>query len=167
MKRKNRPYFEQFSSIRVQYKLIVKFSNCRIKYLLVFYICNVFLSLMKKNYLCHLIIALFTLLLPVMAMACPKSADVAIDVEHIVTISQNCALPQDFDLSDTNDSNSEVQIRILRDEISAPIKTVLSSMYIEIHIFSKNIHPYFITSAQQKLIPFHHSSILFTGALRI
>ncbi len=122
---------------------------------------------MKKNNLCHLIIGLFALLLPVMAMACPKSTDAVIEVEHIVTISQNCALPQDFDLSDSNEGNSEVQIRILRDEISAPIKTGFSSIYIEIQLFSKNIHYQIITSAQQELIPFHHSSILFTGALRI
>ena len=126
-----------------------------------------FLSLMKKNNLCLLIFGLLIFLLPVLAMASSMPRNQVAKVEQIVTISQNCAIPQDFDQSNSTEGNAEVQIRILRDEISAPLKMVSSALYIEIHLFSKNIYRQIITSDQQELIPISRNSILFTGALRV
>ena len=122
---------------------------------------------MKEKNLYLLVIGMLILFCPALTMASQMPEHSVIKVEHITTISQDYSLQDDSGISDLNSGNSEVQIRILRHEISVPIKTTTSFRLIKINFFNKNTRNQTIAFVSQEIISKHHCSILFTGVFLI
>jgi len=100
-------------------------------------------------------------------MASQKKGGKALKVEQLSTISQDNSIKDDIEISDLLVGESEVQIKIVREEIAVPSKTLNCSKFINVHFFDKNIQNRISKPVIQKLIPNYHSSIIFMGMLLI
>ena len=112
-------------------------------------------------------IGIYILLCPALIIASQKQRGTATEIEQLSTISQDNSITGDIDISDLLVGESEVQIKIVREEIAVPSKTLNCSKFINVHFFNKNIQNQISKPVIQELIPNYHSSIIFMGVLLI
>lgn len=131
------------------------------------YFCNAFLKFMKENNLCCLIFGILILICPLLTIALQTSDSIMIKVESVSVITQDYSLSHDLQVLDLNSGSSEVQIRILREEITFPVKTVTSSKFLKVHFFLKKVQNKIFTPVSKELIATYRCSGLFTGVFLI
>ena len=122
---------------------------------------------MKEKNLYLLFIWIYILFCPALIIASQKQGVTATIVEQLSTFSQDNSIIGDIEIADLFVGNSEVQIRIVREEIAAPSKTLNCSKFINVHFFNKNIQNRISKPDIQGFIPNFHSSIIFMGMLLI
>jgi len=122
---------------------------------------------MKEKNLYFLIIGIFILLCPALIIASQKQGVTALKVEQLSTISQDNSITDDIEISNLFVGESEAQIKIVREEIAVPSKTLNCSKFINVHFFNKNIQNQISKPVFQEFIPNYHSSITFMGVLLI
>jgi len=150
-----------------EYKLIVKFQNKQKMHHSKAYFYAVFIFFMKEKNLYFLMIGIYILLCPALIIASQKQEGTALKVEQLSTISQDNSITDDIELSDLFVGNLEAQIKIVREEIVVPTKTLNCSKYINVQFFNKNIKNQLSNPVIQEFIPNYHSSIIFRGMLLI
>ena len=122
---------------------------------------------MKEKKLYFLIIGILILYCSALTFAMQKTDNSGAKVKQISTISQDISLFHDLEVSDLNTGNSEVQIKILQQEITIAFKTLNSSKFVNIYFFNKYIKNQIIVSVPEQFIPNYHVGVLFTGMLLI
>ena len=122
---------------------------------------------MKEKKLYCLIIGIFILYCCALTFAIQKSDYSKTNVKQISIISQDMSSYNYPEVADLNTGNSEVQIRILQQEITLALKTLNSSKFVNIYFFNKYIQNQIIISVSDKFIPNYHTCVLFTGMMLI
>jgi len=153
--------------IYFEYKLIVKFSNWRILHHLVAYFYAAFVRFMKEKKLYYLIIGLFILFFPVVSTVMQELDRAVVKVDQISTISQDNSVSHDLEVSVLLSGNSEVQIRIFKEEITVLSENVSCNKFIRSYFSHRNIQNQKSVLLTRKFVTNYQCALIFTGVLLI